>query len=125
MDVIKKGYHGEVEKLSRKCKWCCRRWSGAGIAKNQEECLQDIAAMSRKISPLKNAMEYELGIRDGLHADKQKTQLAMCDNYRRSQKYTKKGGRGKDGKQYTILVPTHKKLTERPLTPPTPNDEEE
>ena len=71
--------------------------AGAGIAKNHEECLQDIAAMSRKISPLKNAMEYELGIRDGLHADKKKIQLAMCDNYKRRHTYTKKGGRGKDG----------------------------
>jgi hypothetical protein len=36
--------------------------AGAGIADNHKERLQDVAAMSRKISLLKNAMEYELGI---------------------------------------------------------------
>ena len=36
---------------------------GAGIiSKNNKECLQDIAAMGKKISPLMSTMEYELGI---------------------------------------------------------------
>ena len=123
MDVIKKDIMEKLKSFRENVSGDVH--AGAGIAKNHEECLQDIAAMSRKTSLLKNAMEYELGIQDGLHADKKKTQLAMSDNYKRRHMYTKKGGLGKDGKRTYILVSKHRTLSERPATPPTPSDEEE
>ena len=124
MDVIKKDVMEKMKHFRENVSGAAA--AGAGTAKNHEECLQDIAAMIRMISLLKNNMEYELGIQNGLRVDKKKSQLAMCDNYKRRHKYTKKKCfRNKDGKRFSILVSTHKTLTHRPSTPPTPNDEKE
>jgi hypothetical protein len=120
MDVIKT----DIKELLKSFRENVSGPEGAD-AGNHRECLQDIAAMSRKISPLKNAMENELGIRDGLHSNKTRTLLALRNNYRQRNEYTKKGYCGKDGKRYTMLVPKYKRLAERPSTPPTPNDDEE
>ena len=100
--------------------------AGADNGKNHEEWLQDMAGMSRKISSLKNAMEYELGIRDGVHADKKGTLLAMCDNHRRMySQYTKSCFRDKDSQRTYILIPKRKTLAKTTSTPLTPNDDEE
>ena len=89
--------------------------------------MQDIAAMGMKISPLKSTMEYELGIRDGLHADKKGAMRAAFENHRRMyddnyertvrQEYTKSAYRRNDGKRFCVLLPKRKRLAETTLTP--------
>ena len=94
MKEIKEDFTKNMEGME-KMKSFCRNVSdaaaaGAGIAKNLEECLQDIAAMNRMISLCTNVMEHELGIGMGLHANKKATHKALCNNYVQKQKYTKK-----------------------------------
>ena len=98
MKEIKENYTGQIDVIKEDIKEKLKSFrenvsgayndgavdGGAGIAKNNEECLQDIAAMGMKISPLESTMEYELGIRDGLHADKKGAMRAStCENHRR------------------------------------------
>ena len=43
--------------------------SGASVANNQNECMQDTAAMERMMSLRRNIMDYELGLRKCLFLD--------------------------------------------------------
>ena len=62
----------------------------AGIANNNDECKQDIAAMNRIISLLSTMNnEQELDIRMRLHADTKETHDALCNAYEQKQKRTK------------------------------------
>ena len=91
--------------------------AGAGIDNNFMSAMQDIAAMNKMISLCTNMMEEELSIRKGVRADKIATYKALCRNHLRRRGLTAKRIRGNDGKGYTVLVPTHKQLADRPSTP--------
>ena len=43
--------------------------SGPGVANNQNECIQDTAAMHRMMSLRRNVADYELGLRQLLISD--------------------------------------------------------
>ena len=43
--------------------------SGASVANNQNECMQDTAAMDRMMSLRRNVKDYELGLRKRLFSD--------------------------------------------------------
>lgn len=100
--------------------------AAAVIATNVKECMQDNAAMTNRMISLRtDLMKHELGMRKIWYADKKETHKALCCNYVRRQEMTAKGGCGNDGKRFTVLVPTHKRLAARTSTPPAPHDEHE
>ena len=145
MKEIREKYTGEIdaikeeikEKLKRFRENACRvhNQTVSGPGNDGAKCLQDIAAMGMKISPLKSTMEDELGIREGLHADKKLAMRAASENHRRMydetyertvrQEYTKSVYRRNDGKRFCVLLPKRKKLTATSLTTQTRNDLEE
>ena len=91
MKEIKENYMGQIdvikEDIKEKLKSFRENVSGADnggadiVSKNNKECLQDIAVMGEKISPHKSTMEYELGIRDGLHM---RTKREPCGRHART-----------------------------------------
>ena len=54
--------------------------SGASIANNQNECMQDTAAMERMMSLRRNVKDYELGLRKRLFSDIHEARKRLCDD---------------------------------------------
>ena len=54
--------------------------SGASVATNQNECLQDTAAMERMMSLRRNIKEHELGLRKRLFSETTQARNSMCDD---------------------------------------------
>ena len=82
IDAIKEDIKDKLKRFRENvCRVHNQNVNGAG--NDGAKCLQDIAAMGMKISPLKSTMEYERGIRDSLHADKKGALQAAGENHRR------------------------------------------
>ena len=84
IDQIKEEFEKDMEVMERMKTLCSNLTSvvasGASIANNQNECMQDTAAMERMMSLRRNVKDYELGLRKRLFSDIHEARKRLCDD---------------------------------------------
>ena len=94
MNQIKEEFEKDIEVMEKMKNFCSNVndavATGASVANNKEECMQDTACMDRMISLRTSIKDYKLGLRMRLFSETNATRNSLCDDDTNETLYAKK-----------------------------------